>query len=55
LQAIAVVLIAALLGVSLIVAGISMLAGVAWGILAAGVALVSFAVILRRGLTDNGG
>lgn len=55
MQPVAVVLIAALLGVGLIVASVAMLAGLPWAMLAAGAALVGFAVILRRGLSSDGG
>lgn len=51
---VAVILIAALLGVVLIVVGIAMLAGGAWATLAAGAALCGFAFIMRRGLTTDG-
>jgi len=54
-SALTLVLIAAFLGVGLIVTGISMLLGIAWGMIAAGVGFCAAAFILRRGLTPDGG
>ncbi len=48
------VLALALVGVGLAIAGVYLLAGLAWALIAAGAALVGLAELLRRGMTPNG-
>lgn len=50
----AIVSIAAFSGAGMIVAGVTMLAGAAWGIIACGLCLCALALILARGLTADG-
>jgi hypothetical protein len=44
----------ALLGAALIVAGVALLAGLAWAMIAAGVAVITLAVLVVRGATKRG-
>lgn len=50
---VAVILALLIVGAGLAVSAVFMLAGLAWSLLAGGVALIAFAILLRQGLSHE--
>lgn len=50
MKAVLAMLAIALAGLALVVAGVWILAGLGWGLIANGVALLSFSAVIRRGV-----